>query len=61
MMKLGIIMFAAIMFLFCILVYIGVSMKGILIVYFALLGIASLLTLCLFMSKKKRQRGRKDE
>lgn len=61
MVKLGITIFAVIMFLFCILIYVGVSMKGILIVYFALLGIVSLLTLCLFMSKKKRQRGRKNE
>lgn len=61
MVKLGITIFAVIMFLFCILIYVGVSMKGILIVYFALLGIVSLLTLCLFMSKKKRQRGCKNE
>lgn len=54
MIKLGIIMFAAIMFLFCALVYMGVSLKGVLIVYFVLLGSTSLLAFCLLKNKKNR-------
>ncbi len=61
MVKLGIIMFAAIMFLFCALVYMGVNMKGILIVYFVLLGSISLLAFCLLIkSKKDQQKGDSD-
>ena len=55
MVKLGIIMFAAIMLLFCALVYMGVNMKGILIVYFVLLGSISLLAFCLLIKSKKNQ------
>lgn len=60
MIKLGIIMFAAIMFLFCALVYMGVSLKGVLIVYFVLLGSTSLLAFCLLKNKKNRQKGDND-
>ena len=61
MVKLGIITFAAIMLLFCALVYMGVNMKGILIVYFVLLGSISLLAFCLLIkSKKNQQKGDSD-
>ncbi len=58
MLKIGIIEMIVLFVLFMFLAYMGVSMKGILIVYFILLGITSLLTLCLF--KKKRQRRNED-
>ena len=58
MLKIGIIEMIVLCVLFMFLAYMGVSMKGILIVYFILLGITSLLTLCLF--KKKRQRRNED-
>ncbi len=51
MIKLGMIMFVIIIFLFYILAYMGVGLKGILIAYFSLLGITSFFLVCLLKSK----------
>lgn len=55
MIKIGIIEMVALFVLFMILAYIGVSMKGILIVYFILLGVTGLLSFILCKSKKKQK------
>lgn len=55
MIKIGIIEIVALFVLFMILAYIGVSMKGILIVYFILLGVTALLSFILCKSKKKQK------
>ena len=55
MIKLGIIEMVILFVLFMLLAYIGVSMKGILIVYFILLGVTGLLSFILCKSKKKQR------
>lgn len=55
MIKIGIIEIVALFVLFMILAYIGVSMKGILIVYFILLVVTGLLSFILCKSKKKQK------
>lgn len=58
MIKLGIIMFTAIILLFYALAYIGVGMKGLLCVYFVLLLSVSVLA---FIVRKRRKPNRREE
>lgn len=55
MIKIGIIEIVILFVLFMTLAYIGVSMKGILMVYFILLGVTGLLSFILCKSKKKQK------
>ena len=55
MIKIGIIEMVVLFVLFMMLAYIGVSMKGILIFYFILLGVTGLLSFILCKSKKKQK------
>lgn len=56
--KIGIIEMIILFVLFMLLACMGVSMKGILIAYFVLLGVTIFLTLCLLMYKKRQRRNK---